>query len=102
MNPSQNNYAAQNKKVPQPNKCQSPIANPIQPPLNNPNQIIKSYDSPQLKSKNKIPSVYGPVNKMPPQINLTEQTQNIGVSQPNLNNLNIIQPQNLNQNISDI
>ena len=102
MNPYPYNYAAQNQRVQYPNYGSGPVSNPIQVPINNSNQIIQQYSSHQLGSMNQIPSVYNPVNIMPPQINLTNQQQNIRVSPPNPSNLNIIQPQYLNQNTSNI
>ena len=103
MYPYQNNYVVQNQRVQYPNYGQGPMVNPIQASINNQNQIIKQYDgSPQLGNLNPINLAYNPVNIMPPQINLNNQQQNIGLFPPNQNNLNIIQPQNLNQNTSNI
>ena len=103
MNSYQFNYTAQNQGVPYPNYGQGPMFNPIQAPINNPNQIIQQYGgSPQLGNMNPINLAYNPVNIMPPQINLMNQQQNIGLFPQNQNNLNIIQPQNLNQNTSNI
>ena len=99
MNPYPINYTAQNQRVQYANYGSGPVSNPIQVPTNNSNQIIQQYSSHQLGSMNQIPSVYNPVNIMPPQINLTNQQQNIRVSPPNQN---IIQPQYLNQNTSNI
>ena len=96
MNPYPINYATQNQRVQYPNYVSGPVSNPIQVPINNSNQIIQQYNSHQLGSMNQIPSVYNPVNIMPPQINLTNQQQNIRVSP------HIIQPQYLNQNTSNI
>ena len=89
MNPYQNNYATQNQKVLYPVYDQSPIINQIQAPINNYNQIIQQYDSPQLGSMDPIASVN-------PQIYITDQQQNIRVPSQN-QHLDIIQPQNLNQ-----
>ena len=99
MNPYPINYTAQNQRVQYANYGSGPVSNPIQVPINNSNQIIQQYSSHQLGSMNQIPSVYNPVNIIPPQINLTNQQQNIRVSPPNQN---IIQPQYLNQNTSNI
>ena len=78
------------------------MAHPIQASINNQNQIIQQYGSPQLGNINPNPPVYGPVNIRHPKINLINQQQKLKVSPLNQNNLNINQPQYLNQNTSNI
>ena len=102
MNPYQNNYTAQNQRVPYPNYNQGPITNPTQTPINNPNQIIQQYGSPQPIKKNPIPSGYNRINIRHPQINSAYQQQNIRVSPLNQEE-NLIQPQqNLKRNTQNI
>ena len=91
MNPYQTNYAAQIQRVHYSKYDQGQITNPIKALISNQNQIIQQYGSPQLGSMNLIQSVYGPVNIMPPQINISNPL-----------NQNIIQSKYLNHNKSNI
>ena len=96
------NYAPQKKRAIYPNNKQGISANLIQVPINNPNQQISQYGSPQPINKNPIPSEYNPVYIKPPQINPTYQQPNIRVS-PQSQDENLIQPQqHLKQNTQNI
>ena len=94
------NNAEQKQRVLYQNYRQGPITSSTQALINNPNQLIQQYDSPQLGSMYQIPGVYNQVNIMPPPINIANQQQNIRVL-PTNQNINIIQKKYLNQNTSN-
>ena len=102
MNSYSFNYATQNQRVPYPNYRPSPTQNPIQVPINNFNQVIPQYISPQPINMNPIPSGYNQVNILPPKINTTYQQPNIKPNPPPNQNVNIIQPQHFIQNTHNI
>ena len=91
------NYVAQNQRAPYQNYIQGPTTNPIQAPINNFNQVIPQYISPQPINMNPIPQGYNQVNILTPKTNPTYQQQNIRVLPPNPN-ANLIQSQHFIQN----
>ena len=99
MNSYSINYATQNQRASYPNHRPGPIQNPIQVPINNFNQAIPQYISPQPVNMNLIQSGYNPSNIMPTNFYSTYQQQNIRAFPPNLNrNVKIIQSQHFIQN----
>ena len=101
MNSYSINYAPQNQSAPYLNYRPGPFPNPNPAPINNFNQAIPQYISPQPVNMNLIPSGYNPVNILPPKINPNYQKQNIRAFPPN-QNVNIIQSQNFIQNTPNI
>ena len=97
MNSYSFNYATQNQRAPYQNYRPGPIPNPIPAPINNFNQAIPQYISPQPINMNPIPSGYNQVNILPHEINPTYQQPNIRVIPPN-QNANIFQSQHFIQN----
>ena len=96
------NYAPQNKRAIHPNDKPGLPKNPIQVPINNPNQVISQYGYPSTIKKNLIPSEYNPVYIRPPQINPTYQQLNIRVS-PQSQDENLSKPQkHLKENTKNI
>ena len=102
MNSYSFNYATQNQRVPYPNYRPNPTQNPIQVPINNFNQVIPQYISPQPINMNPIPSGYNQINILPHKNNLTYQQPNIRPNPPPNQNVNIIQPQHFIQNTHNI
>ena len=102
MNSYSFNYATQNQRVPYPNYRPNPTQNPIQVPINNFNQVIPQYISPQPINMNPIPSGYNQINILPHKNNLTYQQPNIKPNPPPNQNVNIIQPQHFIQNTHNI
>ena len=90
MNSYLNNYATQNQRALYPNYIQGPTTNPIQAPINNFNQVIPQYISPQTVNMNPIPAGYNQVNILSHKINPAYQQQNIRALPPNPN-INITQ-----------
>ena len=101
MNSNSINFATLNKRVSCQNYSTGPNTNPIQAPINNFNQIIPQYGSPQPININPIQTGYNPVNTRPFQINPTYQQPNIRAS-PSNHNENIIQPQHFIQNTPNL
>ena len=101
MNSYSINYATQNQSAPYQNYRPGPFPNPIPAPINNFNQAIPQYISPQPVNMNLIPSGYNPVNILPPKVNPNYQKPNIRAFPPN-QNVNIIQSQNFIQNTHNI
>ena len=101
MNSSSINYATQNQSAPHLNYRPGPFPNPNPAPINNFNQAIPQYISPQPVNMNLIPSGYNPVNILPLKINPNYQKPNIRAFPPN-QNVNIIQSQNFIQNTPNI
>ena len=97
MNSYSINNATQNQRASYPNYRPNPTQNPIQVPINNFNQAIPQYISPQPINMNPIPLGYNQVNIFPPKTNPTYQQQNIRVLPPNPN-ANLIQSQHFIQN----
>ena len=101
MNSYPSNYATQNQRASYPNYRPSPIQNPIQVPINNFNQVIPQYISPQPVNMNPFPSGYNQVNILPHKNNTTYQQTNMSTLPPNPN-VNIIQSQHFIQNTPNI
>ena len=101
MNSYSINYATQNQSAPYLKYRPSPFPNPVPAPINNFNQAIPQYISPQPVNMNLIPSGYNPVNILPPKVNPNYQNPNIRAFPPN-QNVNIIQSQNFIQNTPNI
>ena len=102
MNSYSFNYATQNQRAPYPNYRPNPTQNPIQVPINNFNQVIPQYISPQPVNMNPIPSGYNQVNILPHEINPTYQQPNIKPNPPPNQNANIFQPQHFIKNTPNI
>ena len=101
MNTNLSNFSTQNQGILNPNYRPSPSTNPIQAPINNFNQVIPQYISPQTVNMNPIPAGYNQVNILAPKINPAYQQQNIRALPPN-QNINITQPQHFIQNTPNI
>ena len=102
MNSYSFNYATQNQRVPYSNYRPSPTQNPIQVPINNFNQAIPQYISPQPINMNPIPLGYNQFNILPHKNNLTCQQPNIKPNPPPNQNANIFQSQHFIQNTPNI
>ena len=93
MNSYPMNYAIQNQKALHPNYKPGPITNPFQAPINNFNQIIPKYVSPQPLNMSPIPLGHSPASIRPPNIiqpqHLNQNTPNIIYNQSLMNNTNL-------------